>query len=309
MYICIRPIKFSGTQLDEKTMIKIGDICPVFFNPVKNRFQQDVDYIQRFYTTDNLLIQIFSDGSDIPNLILKDLIKGDSKSITLISYLVNDAVMMYYTTLSRLSDSVYSIVVGGKESEPFEFCSDISILEDTSLIRYSHKDNNSTFDNIFWIDNTQQIFEFRVECGFKPSGYSPKVNVEQYRNQEQEIETLYAVPYDSYTLSVGDSSGVPYWFGKHINRILCLSMVEISGEKYVRSESSTPDLSPVSEDGQMFYISVNLEPQKNDIAGMGGAKEISNAQSLFMPIINNPKDGEVLVYNEEKSVFVNDNTI
>ncbi len=41
---------------------------------------------------------------------------------------------------------------------------------------------------------------FRVEAGFKPGGYSPRIDNEQYRNQMQEIEELYAVPYDVYNL-------------------------------------------------------------------------------------------------------------
>ena len=240
-------------------MIKIGDICPLFFSPVKDKYAIDVDYIQRFHTTDKILLQIFADDGEVASASLNDLIKGTSSNIQFQTYEVNASVMMYYVVFTSLPDSVYSITFERKESEPFEVCSDSNILEETALIRYSHKDNNSAFDNIFWIGDTQQVFEWRVEAGFKPAGYSAKIDNEQYRNQRQEIEELYAVPYDSYVLTIGNSCGVPYWFGRHLNRILCVSMFDVNGERYVRSENSVPEISQVMEDSQMFFVTIALE--------------------------------------------------
>lgn len=147
-------------------MIKIGDICPLFFSPVKDKYAIDVDYIQRFHTTDKILLQIFADDGEVASASLNDLIKGTSSNIQFQTYKVNASVMMYYVVFTSLPDSVYSITFERKESEPFEVCSDSNILEETALIRYSHKDNNSAFDNIFWIGDTQQVFEWRVEAGF-----------------------------------------------------------------------------------------------------------------------------------------------
>ena len=277
-------------------MIKIGDICPLFFSPVKDKYAIDVDYIQRFHTTDKILLQIFADDGEVASASLNDLIKGTSSNIQFQTYEVNASVMMYYVVFTSLPDSVYSITFERKESEPFEVCSDSNILEETALIRYSHKDNNSAFDNIFWIGDTQQVFEWRVEAGFKPAGYSAKIDNEQYRNQRQEIEELYAVPYDSYVLTIGNSCGVPYWFGRHLNRILCVSMFDVNGERYVRSENSVPEISQVMEDSQMFFVTIALEPQENSIAGVGGAPEQASSASIVGFVVNNPKEGEMLKY-------------
>lgn len=84
---------------------------------------------------------------------------------------------MHYAVITGLEDSVYSVTINGTTSEPFIVCSSDSLLEETTLIRYSHKDNNSAFDNIFWIDDRQQVFEFRVEAGFKPNGYNAHVEM------------------------------------------------------------------------------------------------------------------------------------
>lgn len=290
-------------------MIKIGDICPLFFSPVKDKYAIDVDYIQRFHTTDKILLQIFADDGEVASASLNDLIKGTSSNIQFLTYEVNASVMMYYVVFTSLPDSVYSITFERKESEPFEVCSDSNILEETALIRYSHKDNNSAFDNIFWIGDTQQVFEWRVEAGFKPAGYSAKIDNEQYRNQRQEIEELYAVPYDSYVLTIGNSCGVPYWFGRHLNRILCVSMFDVNGERYVRSENSVPEISQIMEDSQMFFVTIALEPQENSIAGVGGAPEQASSASIVGFVVNNPKEGEMLKYKESEAAFINTSRI
>jgi hypothetical protein len=290
-------------------MIKIGDICPLFFSPVKDKYAIDVDYIQRFHTTDKILLQIFADDGEVASASLNDLIKGTSSNIQFQTYEVNASVMMYYVVFTSLPDSVYSITFERKESEPFEVCSDSNILEETALIRYSHKDNNSAFDNIFWIGDTQQVFEWRVEAGFKPAGYSAKIDNEQYRNQRQEIEELYAIPHDSYVLTIGNSCGVPYWFGRHLNRILCVSMFDVNGERYVRSENSVPEISQVMEDSQMFFVTIALEPQENSIAGVGGAPEQASSASIVGFVVNNPKEGEMLKYKESEAAFINTSRI
>ncbi|WP_221662129.1 hypothetical protein [Bacteroides faecis] len=297
-------------------MIKIGDICPLFFSPLKNKFQQDIDYIQRFHVDDRILIQIFSnDSSHVVRAYLHNLVSGVQESISLIEYEVNNSTKMYYSNIGGLSDSVYKLEIVDASgdfyslSEPFLICSDSLFIEETSLISYSHKDNNSPFDNIFWIDDTQQFFQFRVEAGFKPSGYSPKVENEQFRNQKQEIIELYSVPYDSFSLTCGNASGIPYWFVQFINKILCVSDFKVNGRAYVRSGNSTPEITQISEDSQMFIMSITLEPQINDISGIGGIPGKDSAINLVGFNVDNPKDGEMLQYDESKLAFINTNKI
>lgn len=289
-------------------MIKIGDICPIFFPTIKDKYGVESDYIQHFYVTDTILIQVFSDEGAV-SIHLNNLSKGTSSVRVAYTYEHNDNVVMYYCILSNLEDGVYSVTIDGMESEPFCVTSSEEILNRTTLIRYSHKDNNSAFDNIFWLGDKQQYFEWRVEAGFKSSGYAPMLNNEQYRNQRQEIVELYAMPYDSYTLTLGSAIGVPYWFVRHLNRILCLSVVEIGGEDFVRSEGSVPEMTQVMEDSAMFTASVTLEPRKNDIAGMGGTPETASSSSVIGFSIDNPTDGQMLQYSEDESAFVNVTTV
>ena len=251
-------------------MIKIGDICPLFFNPIKNDFQQDIDYIQKFYTTDRILIQVLSDDSgDVVSSSINDLVSGSRTTVNLTSYQINSSTTLYYAQISNLGDSVYSLLVQESnsgsiyESEPLVVCSDPSILQETCLIEYSNEDNNSPFNNIFWVGNIQQVFEFRIEGGFKPGGIDFKVENEQFRNQLQNIVELYSVPYATYNLTCGNAAGIPYWMIKFVNNILSLTYFFVNGERYVRSGNSVPEKTQISEDGQMFNTTILLEKNKN----------------------------------------------
>lgn len=286
-------------------MVKVGDVCPLFFSPVKDKFGLDMDYIQKFHASDKIHIQVFTNASEKVSASLNNLAAGNSTPISLSTYNHNDNVVMHYAILRDLEDAVYTVTINEDTSEPFIVCSSDDLLKETVLIRYSHKSNNSAFDNMFWVDDIQQVFNFRVEAGFKPGGYSPRIDNEQYRNQMQEIEELYAVPYDVYNLTIGNSIGVPYWFAKHINRILCLSMVEIDGTRYVRSESSVPEMTQVIEDSQLFHINMALELQNNDIAGIGGSPEAGSSASFPAFLIDHAKDGEMLQFSAEKAAFTN----
>lgn len=291
-------------------MIKIGSVCPLFFNPLKDKFGRAVDYVQRFYSSDRLLMQILCDSEETPDVVLRDEVSGSIVKIALSEYSFNDFITLYYFSLTGLDDSIYTVSVDGVGvSEPFAFCSSDFLLEETSLIRYSHRDNNS-IDNVFWIGEEQQVFEIRYECGFKPSGVSLKAEVEQFRNQDQEIIGLYAVPYKTMQLFAGNAIGLPYWIGEHLNKVLCLSKVEISGDEYVRSEASAVELSPVMEDAQLFYISALLEPRYNEVHGIGGEVQVSGGSAQAAGFLfENLRDGQLPVYDARVGAFVNEDDI
>lgn len=288
-------------------MVKIGDLCPLFFNPIKDRYGIESDYMQTFYKTDRILIQIFAESN--PYVELSNLVEGSEEPVTLQTYQHNTGVTMYYAVITGKEDGIYSLVVENQTSEPFCITSDVSVLKTTTLIRYSHKDNNSVFDNIFWIGDEQQIFEWRVEAGFKSQGYAPHVDNEQYRNQFQEIKELYSIPYDSFTLTFGNAGGVPYWYIRHLNRVLCVSTIEIDDKLWVRSESSVPEVTQVMEELPMFYATVILEPITNEVSGNGGMPEEASSSSVVGFSIDNPSDGQMLQYSEDENAFVNVTTV
>lgn len=282
-------------------MVSIGDVCPIIFEPLEDDFSNGC-YLQKFLSVDNILVQFFSDSGENVTAILNNKTRETSSAISLSTYDVNDKIKMFYAVI-RLSDGVYSISYNNIESQPFEVADSYS--EPLCQIQYSHKDNSSAFDNIFWIGTNKQTFTLRIEGGFKPSGVSFSVENEQFRNQKQELVELYSMPSKKMVFTIGSASGVPVSLLELVNKILCLSDIKINGKNYVRSESSTPEITEVMEGYGLFNANVTLEPLNNNIMGIGGKMEERSIASIPAFAVNSPNDGEVLVYDGETNAWTN----
>lgn len=281
-------------------MISICDVCPLSFNTLKYEYANEGSFRQCFDTDDGILLQVFCDGGETPSVQLNDKISSTSSSISMNSYQVNDSVVMYYTTFYP-GEGVFSVTIEGSESNEFEVCENSKGM----LIEYTHKDNNSPFDAIFWTGDNQLTFKLRIPGGFKPSGVSIEVDNEQFTTQYQSIVELYSTPYTTRTLSIGDVNGVPYYIAVLLNSILCLSSVRIDGVSYVREGNSKPEKVETIGRKELFLWSVNLRENKKHISGIGGKVEESVSASAVSFMIDAAKDGEVLVYDESESSFVN----
>lgn len=297
-------MKSCVTYSDEKTMITIGDVCPLFFNTLKYEYANEGSFRQCFDLSDGILLQVFCDEGETPTAYINDKIYSSRSSISFKSHSVNDKVQMFYTYVYP-SEGVYTITIDGKESNEFEVCENSC----GALIEYTHKDNNSPFDNIFWIGDTELTFKLRIPGGFKPSGVSIEVDNEQFLNQYQEIVELYSIPYTTRVFSMGDVNGLPYYIAELINRILCLSDVKINGESYVREGNSKPEKVETLGRKELFLWSVTLRLKPRKISGIGGKVEEGVSTSVVGFSIVHPADGEVLVYSAEESAFVNSNSL
>lgn len=285
-------------------MVTIGDVCPLFFKPLKYEFANKSAFRQCFDVSDGILLQLFGGRDEDFSCLLNDKINRTKEEIDFKEYEVNDGVVMYYTYIYP-KEGVYSISVASEESEEFEVCGDSG----WALVEYTHKDNNSVFDNIFWNGSSQFTFKMRMPGGFKPSGVNMEVDNEQFANQKQEIVELYSIPYITSTFILGDSNGVPYYLAEHLNKILCLSDIKIGGKRYVREGNSKPEKVETLGNKQLFMWSMLLRPSNNPIAGVGGKIENPINSSAVSFMLNEVKDGEVLVYNGTENSFVNTNKL
>jgi hypothetical protein len=285
-------------------MITIGDVCPLFFNTLKYEYANEGSFRQCFDLSDGILLQIFCDGGETPSAYLNDKIKSSSSSISFKTYSVNEDVVMFYTYMYP-GEGVYTVTINEQESNEFEVCENSC----GALIEYTHKDNNTPFDNIFWVGDTNLSFKFRVPGGFKPSGVSIEVDNEQFSNQYQEIVELYSIPYTTRVFSMGDVNGLPYYIAELMNRILCLSDVKINGESFVREGNSKPEKVETIGKKELFIWSITLRQKLRHISGIGGKIEESYSASGVSFKLNKPEDGEVLVYDDNESSFVNSNTL
>ena len=297
-------MKLCVTYSDEKTMITIGDVCPLFFNTLKYEYANEGSFRQCFDLSDGILLQIFCDGGETPSAYLNDKIKSSSSSISFKTYSVNEDVVMFYTYMYP-GEGVYTVTINEQESNEFEVCENSC----GALIEYTHKDNNTPFDNIFWVGDTNLSFKFRVPGGFKPSGVSIEVDNEQFSNQYQEIVELYSIPYTTRVFSMGDVNGLPYYIAELMNRILCLSDVKINGESFVREGNSKPEKVETIGRKELFIWSITLRQKLRHISGIGGKIEESYSASGVSFKLNKPEDGEVLVYDDNEGSFVNSNTL
>lgn len=267
-------------------------------------FANEGSFRQCFDSSDGIRLQVFCDGGEVPSVYLNDKINSTKSSVSMSTYQVNDSVVMYYTTFYP-GEGIYSVTIEGSESNEFEVCENSTGL----LVEYTHKDNNSPFDAIFWRGDSQTTFKLRIPGGFKPSGVSIEIDNEQFVNQYQEIVDLYSVPYTTRVLSIGDVNGVPYYIASLINKILCLSDVRIGGESYIREGNSKPEKVETLGRKELFLWSITLRENKKHISGLGGKYEEGTNPSAAGFSILNPTDGEVLVYDSSESAFVNTNQL
>lgn len=290
-------------------MKKLCDIQPLFFNPLKYTYGREIDCAQFFHTDDEILIQVISDEGE-PEGKLYCVSDGSETPLSFSSYNIGESgYTLYYANLTRLSEGIYYVNLLDKTSEPFAIR---SCKEGSVLIKVSNKDNNSIYDNIFWLDSVQQYISIRVLGGFKPEDTTYELESESFRNQFQELTYQYAMPYDIMSLTIGNNSGVPEWYGSWLNRAFCLSHTSIDGVLYRRSEDSVPEKTNTIEGSERYVFKFNLEKAENDISGAGGVREPgvpgTGGGSTFFDI-KNAKSGEMLIFNENKNAFVNESVI
>ena len=84
-------------------MAKIGDVCPLFFNPPgKDAFGVDGCYMQMFHSTDVILLQVLAAPGEVVEGTLNNDASGTSSDITFSTYNQNDGVVLHYASLSGL---------------------------------------------------------------------------------------------------------------------------------------------------------------------------------------------------------------
>lgn len=247
-------------------MIMISPFTPLFF---VNRKADGIecDYMQTFATSDRILLEIF--GSRYATVVAQvvDEISGEPLSqIHFNRWEMNSQTVLHFTTIS-LSPGIYSVnVMGIGKSEPFRVTEDSGILARTTLIQYSNKNNRQRNDAVFFIDRMQYFFDWRVPGGFKDSNWAFNVENEQFVTPSADIAQLFGMESTTKRFTLGDSIGVPVWYGEMLNRVLTCSHVYFDGEKYSRKESNVPEMMQPLAGVNSFVFnqtlqkSVNLDP-------------------------------------------------
>lgn len=241
----------------------VSPFTPLFFI---NRKADGIDseYIQTFATTDQILLQLIGGRND--TVVAQIISEPDGAVLHQIQFNqwdINDTVTLRFTTIS-LSTGYYSVnIMGVGRSEVFQVTDDPLILNKTTLIQYSMRNNRQRQDAVFFIDGMQYFFDFRVPGGFKDSNWTFNVESEQFVTQYADISQLFGLESTQKRFTLGDSMGVPVWFGEMLNRILICSHVYFDGIKYSRKEANVPELTVQLEGVNSFVFNQTLQQSTN----------------------------------------------
>lgn len=219
------------------------------------------NYLQRFGTTDTIVLQALNDSSGNVTVKAKNLVSGAQTSFTPTKRQLPDGSYSNVANVAGLSEGLYVVTMsaGGETftSNEFEVCDDG--IDETILIEYTNSSNETFFDNAFQVNGLPVTFYLRLQGGFKPGGYDPRVEVSVFRTQMQELRVLYSQPYARYQLTVGTANGVPVEVVELLNNILSLDTVRIDGVRYVRSEGDVPQKQQSMAASQLFQVTCMLE--------------------------------------------------
>lgn len=238
----------------------VSPFTPLFFNVPKS-YGIDGDYIQTFATTDRILIQLIAQSDEaIPEARIEAV---DNMSggfiVPLKSWKINEHTKILFAEISP-SEGIYTLTIESIGTcEPFRVTDKSMLLENTTLIQYSMKNNRQRRDAAFFIDNVQYFFDWRVPGGFKDSNWSFSVESEQFVTPYADISQLYGLESTQKKFTLGGSDGVPIWFGEMLNRILVCSHVYFDGVKYSRKESNTPEVTVQLEGVNAFVFNQTLQ--------------------------------------------------
>lgn len=241
----------------------VSPFTPLFFI-VRKSDGIDSEYIQTFSTSDQILIELIGENDWTGKSHIVDEITGEYLfDIIFSTWVVNNMTTLRFTSLS-LTPGFYSVEIDGLgKSLPFKVTDDKNELLKTVLIQYSMHNNRQREDALFFIDNMQYFFDFRVPGGFKDSNWSFSVESEQFVTDKSDIMQLYAMESTQHKFTLGTSQGCPIWFAEMLNRILCCTYVYFDGVRYARKESGVPEINVQLEGINSFVFTQNLQKVVN----------------------------------------------
>lgn len=235
--------------------MKISPFTPLHFSEANRSDGMPSRFIQLWAPTDQILVEVIASAGDTaPSASLNDA-HTDSVigSIEWNEWKMNAEKVVFFTVLTGLSVGHYKLTVGSLTSEEFRVTDDANLLSRTTLVQYRFKDNRQREDVVSVIDFMPYFFDFRVPGGFKDSGWQFGVSNEQFTTQRDDLVELFANDYTSKTFTMGNSIGVPVWYGEMLNRLLCCSYVYFNGDRYVRNETEVPNIN-VLVDGLDSFV-------------------------------------------------------
>ena len=245
-------------------MYKVSPFTPLFFNPSNDKFGIESRYIQKFSSFDQILIEVIAVSEFNPiigNII--DVMTGKKNVVEWKVWVMNSTMTLYYYILSGLNTGYYRFEINGFASDMFEVTDDERELSKTTLIQYSMKDNKQRKDGFFFIAEKQYFFDWRAPGGFQDMNWGFSVSNEQFVTTDEDVVDLYSSESTQKAFTLGNAEGCPVWYAEMLNRIMSCTYVYFDGERYVRKDSSVPEMNQVNEGLNSYVFSLSVQPVLN----------------------------------------------
>lgn len=240
----------------------LSPFTPLFFPSAKTDGIES-PYIQTFAPTDQIVIELLGPKVWQGFASVHGINGSASFQILFNTWDITESIRLRFAALS-LSPGFYQVSISGiGRSAVFRVTDDVDILDNTTLIQYSNKDNRGRHDVIPWIDGMQYFFDFRVPGGFKDSNWTFGVESEQFVTEDSDIIQLYGMESTQMKFTLGTSEGCPVWFAELLNRLLTCDYVYFDGVRFARKEASVPEANAVLEGVNSFVFSQNLQRVAN----------------------------------------------
>ena len=240
----------------------LSPFTPLFF-PSAKADGIESPYVQTFSPSDRIYIELIGPKIWMGEATVIQLDRDYSFQISFNTWDITDSVRLRFAALS-LSPGFYQVSINEiGRSAVFRVTTDADILDNTTLIQYSNKDNRARQDVVTWIDGMQHFFDFRVPGGFKDGNWTFEVESEQFVTEDSDIIQLYGLESTQKKFTLGTSEGCPVWFAELLNRLLTCDYVYFDGVRYARKESGVPESTSVQDGINSFVFTQNLQRVAN----------------------------------------------
>lgn len=238
--------------------MKISPFTPLFFID-RPEHGQESEYRQTFATTDNIMLQVLCHPEEAPVANIYDACGIKMAMVVRFNvWNMNAGISLHWARFTLPAGIYYIEIAGLGRCETFEVTDDSAKLRDTVLIEYTMKDNRQRTDAVFVTPDEQLVFAFRVHGGFKDADWTFSVDNEQFTDEYSDTFMLYGLESTQKKFTMGQSEGVPVWYGEFLNRLLVCTYVWFDSEQYVRSESNVPEMTQNVEGINSFVFSQTL---------------------------------------------------
>ena len=262
------PVKFvRGTNVQD-----------LFWNQKVPFFEtQDVDYTQKFQTSDYIQFQMIfrPDILATPNLAVELRSVDDNATYGIFQptgvawiYSSNEMAVTFRLNLYNptIPDGeyyvyIYAPYVSGANFDLYysERLDIRTTHEGTMLLEYTNDGHD--FDMFFFKDFAcvnPLWFQLRVEGGFRSDGFQPSSVDSAFLDQTHNATLLSSVPFDVQKLTFGDNTGIPDWMATRCNRILSCTDFKKDGVSYTKVDGAKLERMDLAQNHPRFSWKIDL---------------------------------------------------